>query len=317
MRRTFLFPVIALVLLTRSALVAQQPGGTPSGDPLKVVHVQGNVYLFSAAGVNTTVEIGEFGPLVVDTPSPSVMPQMLAEIRKLSSWPVRFLLHTTADPDYLSGDAALLASSRTLEAWIHNNLYNRLLAAPNGAVALPPSTITYSEPIVDTFNSEAVVIYQIPAAHTDADSVVFFRRSDVISTGPVYTPGRYPFIDVEKGGTINGLIDAVYRVLELAVPGNFASEGTVVIPGRGRLAEESDLGEYRNMLVIIKDRVAGMKNRGMTLQQIQASRPSVDYDTEYHATLADANRFIESIYRTLPQPQPPARQPTPKKGSRS
>ena len=205
----------------------------------------------------------------------------------------------------------------TLEAWIHNNLYARLLAASSGPVALPTATVTYSEPIVDTFNSEAVVIYQTPAAHTDSDSVVFFRRSDVISTGPIYTPGRYPVIDIERGGTITGLIEAVYRVLELAVPDNFSSDGTVIIPGRGRLAEESDLGEYRNMLVIIKDRILGMKNKRMTLQQIQASRPSLDYDTEYHATLAEANRFVEAIYRTLPEPQPPARQQPPKRGSKS
>jgi glyoxylase-like metal-dependent hydrolase (beta-lactamase superfamily II) len=295
----------------------QQPADTASiQGALKVIHVQGNVYLFAGVGPNITVEIGQFGPLMVDTPPAAVMPQVLAEIRKLSPWPVRFLLHTTADPDYLSGDAALLASSRTLEAWIHNNLYARLLAASNGPVALPTATVTYSEPIVDTFNSEAVVIYQAPAAHTDSDSVVFFRRSDVISTGPIYTPGRYPVIDIERGGTITGLIEAVYRVLELAVPDNFSSDGTVIVPGRGRLAEESDLGEYRNMLVIIKDRILGMKNKRMTLQQIQASRPSLDYDTEYHATLAEANRFVEAIYRTLPEPQPPARQQPPKRGSK-
>jgi len=315
-RACLLLSVMAFAALT--PVVAQQrPGDSALGDgSLKVVHVQGNVYLFSGAGLNTTVEIGQFGPLVVDTPPAALMPQMLAEMRKLSPWPARFLLHTTADADYLSGDAALLASSRTLEAWIHNNLYNRLLAAPNGPVALPASTITYAESMVDTFNSEAVVIYQIPAAHTDSDSVVFFRRSDVISTGPIYTPGRYPVIDLEKGGTINGLIDAVYRVLELAVPGNFASEGTVIIPGRGRLAEESDLGEYRNMLVIMKDRILAMKNKGMTLAQVQTSRLSVDYDTEYHATPADASRFIESIYRTLPQAPGPVRQPIPKKGGK-
>jgi len=84
------------------------------------------------------------------------------------------------------------------------------------------------------------------------------------------------------------------------VPENLGDGGTVIIPGRGRLAEESDLGEYRNMLVIVKERVRNLRNKGMTLEQIKASQPSLDYDTEYHATQADADRFVESIYRTLP-----------------
>ena len=123
---------------------------------------------------------------------------------------------------------------------------------------------------------------------------------------PIYTPGRYPVIDLERGGTIDGLIDAVYKVLELAVPDNLGDGGTLIIPGRGRLAEESDLGEYRNMLVIITERIRDLRSKGMTLEQIKASRPSLDYDTEYHATRAEADRFVESIYRTLPQPAAPA-----------
>ena len=314
MRRALLVGSV-LAWAAFASVVAQQPsGGAASSDTgLRIVPVQGNVYMVTGAGPNITVEMGPFGPLVVDSPPPAAVPQMLAELRKLSSWPVRYLLHTTANPDYLSGDAALIASSRALEAWFHTSLYDRLVAATNGPATLPASTVTYADPMVDTFSGEAVVMYHTPAAHTDADSVVFFRRSDVISTGPLYTPGRYPQIDIQRGGTILGLIEAVYRVLEIAVPGNFASEGTVIVPGRGRLAEESDLGEYRNMLVIIKDRVSAMKNRGMTLPQIQASRPSLEFDTEYHATESEANQLVESIFRTLPPPPSPRQ--TPRRGS--
>jgi len=293
-------------LLSVSAVTAQPiPGGTASG-ALIVTPVQGNVYMISGTGPNLTVQIGRYGPVLVDTPPPSLVPQVLAEIRKLSPLPFHLLLHTTGIPDYTSGDAALMANGGVAEAMIHNNLYNRLFATTTGPLPLPTSTITYSVPMIDNFNSEAIVVYQVNQAVTDSDSIVFFRRSDVISTGAIYTPGRYPVIEIERGGTIEGLIEAVYKVLELAVPDNLGDGGTVIVPGRGRLAEESDLGEYRNMLVIITERIRHLRSKGMTLEQIKASRPSLDYDTEYHATQADAERFVESIYRTLPQPARPA-----------
>lgn len=295
-------------LLSVSALTARQvPGGTASG-ALTVTPVQGNVFMISGAGPNLTVQIGRFGPVLVDTPEASLVPQLLAEIRKLSPLPFHLLLHTTGTPAHISGDAALLASSRVREALIHNTLYNRLLATSTGPLPFPQSTITYSEPMIDNYNSEGIIIYQAPAAITDSDSIVFFRKSDVISTGAIYTPGRYPVIDIERGGTIEGVIEAVYKVLEIAVPDNLGDGGTMIIPGRGRLAEESDLGEYRNMLVIITERIRDLRGKGMTLDQIKTSRPSLDYDSEYHATRADADRFVESIYRTLASPQVPAGQ---------
>ena len=294
-------------LLSLSGVTAQQvPAGT-TGEALTVTSVQGNVYMVSGGGPNVTLQIGRYGPVLVDTPEPAMVPQLLAEIRKLSPQPVRLLVHTTANPDYVAGDVALLSNHAVLEAVIHNTLYNRLLETPIARV-LPASTVTYAEPMIDNFNSEPILIYQVPAATTDSDSIVLFRRSDVISTGPIYTPGRYPVIDIERGGTIEGLIEAVYKVLELAVADNLGDPGTLLIPGRGRLAEESDLGEYRNMLVIVTERIRDLRSKGMTLAQIKANRPSLDYDTEYHATQMEADRFVESIYRTLPQPAPPAGQ---------
>ena len=300
MRHTIIVTLAGLLILS-AAMAQQTPGGTASGAPI-VTPVQGNVYVISGAGPNLTVQIGKLGPVLVDTPDPSLVPQVLAEIRKLSPRPIRLLIHTTAEPDRMSADAAIVAGGHVAEAMIDDNLYNRMLSAAKGPLPFPNSTITYSAPMVDNFNSEAIVVYQVHAAITDADSVVFFRRSDVISTGAIYTPGRYPVIDIARGGTIEGLIDAVFKVLEIAVPDNLGDGGTVIVPDRGHLAEESDLGEYRNMLVIVTDRIRGLRSKGMTLEQIEASRPSLDYDTEYHATPADANRFVESIYRTLPQP---------------
>jgi glyoxylase-like metal-dependent hydrolase (beta-lactamase superfamily II) len=156
---------------------------------------------------------------------------------------------------------------------------------------------------MDFSNGEAIVLYHQPAAHTDGDSLVLFRSSDVISTGSIFTPGRYPTIDLGRGGSVNGLISALTNVLALAVPEGFASGGTLIVPGYGRICEESDVAEFRDMVVIIRDRVQDLIARKMNWDQIKASRPSRDYDAEYGASPADAERFVESIYRSLTQPE--------------
>jgi hypothetical protein len=280
-------------LLVVSPATAQGPSGDGSNasSALIVTPVQGNVYMISGAGPHLTVQVGRYGPVLVDVPAPALVPRLLAEIRKLSPRPVHLLLHTTGTAAATAGNATLLAGTRVREALVHNTLYNRLLETTTESLPFPQSTITYSEPMVDTSNGEAIIIYQARAAITDADSIVFFRRSDVISTGAIFTPGRYP--------TIDGVIDAVFKVLEVAVPGNLGEGGTLIVPASGRVSEESDLGEYRNMLVIIRERIRDLRSKGMTLEQIKASRPSLDYDTEYHATRAEADRFVEVIYRTM------------------
>jgi glyoxylase-like metal-dependent hydrolase (beta-lactamase superfamily II) len=177
------------------------------------------------------------------------------------------------------------------------------------AAAIP--TTEYFMPTMDFYaNDEPIILYHQPAAHTDGDSIVLFRKSDVIVTGDIYTPDRYPVIDVEHGGTVDGMVKALGTVLSLAVPEAFQNGGTRIIPGRGRIGEETDVAEFRDMIVIIKNRIEdGMKKR-MTLDQIKASRPSQDYDAEYGASQAEADRFVETIYRTLPAQAPtPAARP--------
>ena len=138
---------------------------------------------------------------------------------------------------------------------------------------------------MDFYNSEPIILYHQPAAHTDSDTVVLFRRSDVISTGAVFTPDRYPTIDVARGGSVQGLVSALGTILQLAVPAAFEDGGTQIVPGRGRISEETDVAEFRDMVVIVKDRVQDLVKKGNTLDQIKAARPSRDYDAEYGATL--------------------------------
>jgi glyoxylase-like metal-dependent hydrolase (beta-lactamase superfamily II) len=318
MRPLLLASVVSLTTLLNVS--AQQP--TAAAQP-NVLPVQGRVQMITGAGVNISVHVGKYGVVVVDTPPPGAAPRVIDEIKKLSNLPLRWVINTSSSPEYVAGNAALVAPFSGANAGgrgapfgfvglgrpsvvAHENVLNRLSNPAPGetapsADALP--TTTYFLPSMDFSNGEAIVLYHEPAAHTDSDSIVLFRGSDVISTGAIFTPGRYPAIDLVRGGTVNGLIAGLTHILALAVPEGFASGGTLIIPGRGRISEETDVAEFRDMVVIVRDRVQDSIKKGMTWEQIKASRPSRDYDAEYNATPADADRFVESIYRSLTQTQ--------------
>lgn len=313
-----LLTAFALTLASLGSLTAQQP---PAAAQLIVTPVQGMVHMISGAGVNITVHVGKYGVLLVDTPQPASAARVVEEIRKLTSLPVRWVINTSSSPGHVAGNAALVAPFTGRAAGgapfgfvglnrpsivAHENVLNRLSNPPTGSAPTPPDalpTTTYFLPSMDFSNGEAIVLYHEPAAHTDSDSVVLFRGSDVISAGAIFTPRRYPVIDVARGGSVQGLIAGLTNILALAVPEGFASGGTLIIPARGRICEESDVAEFRDMVVIIRDRVQDLIAKGMTWEQIKASRPSRDYDAEYGASAADADRFVESIYRSLTQPQ--------------
>ena len=163
-------------------------------------------------------------------------------------------------------------------------------------------TVTLFMPQKDIyFNGEAVQILHQPAAHTDGDSLVFFRGSDVVSTGDVFTTTGYPVIRPEDGGGIDGVIAALNRIIELTVPEEKQEGGTLVIPGHGRLCDEADVVEYRDMVTIIRDRIKSMVDMGMTLRQVQAAKPTADYDGRYGATSGfwTTEQFVAAAYESL------------------
>ena len=151
------------------------------------------------------------------------------------------------------------------------------------------------------FNGEGVKVYHQPAAHTDGDSIVFFRYSDVISAGDIYSTTSYPVVDIDRGGNIQGVLDGLNRILDLAVPEFRSQGGTLVIPGHGRLSDTGDVANYRNMVAIIRDRVQDMIRKGMTLEQVKAARPTMDYDGLYGSDSGPwtTAMFVEAVYRSL------------------
>ena len=182
------------------------------------------------------------------------------------------------------------------EVWAFETILNRMTAANTPDTAWPSDTYyTPSYKWNGFFNGEGIELFHIPAAHTDGDTIVFFRYSDVISAGDVLSIATYPVIDLEKGGSIQGTVDGLNKILDIAIPQFRSQGGTYIIPGHGRLCDEGDVANYRNMVVKIRDRIQDMIKSGMTLQQVKASRPTIDYDGRY----GSPDAFIEAVYRGL------------------
>ena len=305
--------VACAVLMSVGVIDAQQgrpPAGSP-GSPLNVLPVQGNVYMLVGAGPNITVQIGTDGVLLVDTPAVALVPQVMAEIRKLSDKPIRHIVNTSLDAEHMGGNAALVGPAAARGSGgapfgtlgfarpaivAHENVLNRLSNPPAGQPATPaaslPTTTYFMSSMDFSFNGEPVVLSHQPSAHTDGDTVVWFRRSDVLSVGDLVRLDGYPVIDVARGGTIEGLVAALDRVVEITVPERLQEGGTRVIPGHGRLCNEADVVEYRDMVAIIRDRIQDLVKKGMTLDQVKAARPTRDYDTRYGA----GDAFAEAAY---------------------
>ena len=288
---------------------------------LRTLHVQGNVHVITGAGANVVVQVGPFGPVVVDPGPARSGKQVLEAIRALTPRPVRYVVNTHLHEDHTGandivaaagspvgqgrGSALIGAGQQQTRAEIiaHEDVLQRM---GNPAAAQKPvpvvlwPTTTYSYPTKEFYmNGEGVQMVH-KAGHTDGDSLVFFRRSDVIAAGDVYSTVSYPIIDARNGGTINGVIEGLNQLLAMAIAGEKTEGGTMIVPGHGRISDEADLVEYRDMVTIIRDRVQDMIDRGMTLEQVKKGRPTLDFDGLYgKAPGWNTDQFLEAVYAGL------------------
>ena len=291
---------------------------------MHVLRIRDNVYMLTGAGGNITVLTFAEGVMVVDTGSAQNADKVLAVIKELSDKPIAHIINTSANPDHVGGNEKLSFSGRRIPGDIiasdaiggpegpmivaHENVVNRMSAAggnqppaPSRAWPTDPYHFEYKKLSSHLRGGEAVELIYAPAAHSDGDSLVWFRRSDMIMTGEIFTTTNYPVIDVARGGTINGEIDALNKVLELAFPFSRSEAGTMIVPGRGRLCDMADVGYYRDMVTIIRDRVKSMMDKGMTLPQVKAANPTMDYDPRYGAKTGawTTDMFVDAVYNTL------------------
>jgi glyoxylase-like metal-dependent hydrolase (beta-lactamase superfamily II) len=340
--------MVAAAVVTGAALAVAGRAVAQQQDFDKVVidtvKVRDNVYMLVGAGGNTTVFTGDEGILVVDTQFAPLSTKILAAIRAISDGPIRYVVSTHMHGDHIGGNEAIAKAGRTRaggnvvgdlgagatsQATViaHENVLTRLSAPPAaGQQAVPfgqwPTETFFGKKREFLFNGEAVQIIHEPKAHTDGDSVVFFRKSDVIATGDLFTTVMYPFIDVANGGSMNGYIDGLNAILDITVPSNVNEGGTMVIPGHGRLSDEQDVIEYRDMATIVRDRIKEYVKRGMTLDQVKAKKPTLDFDGRYGSDTGfwTTSMFIETIYKEMvalnPPPAPASRGKGPTKNQK-
>jgi hypothetical protein len=202
---------------------------------------------------------------------------------------------------------AISSPGRSAQIIAHENVLFRM-SSPAGKEPAAPAGAQPTDTYFDEFhklpeyvNGEAVIVYHEPAANSDGDSIVFFRRSEVISAGDIFSTVSYPVINLEKGGSVQGVIKGLNHILDLAVAEYRGQGGTWVIPGRGRLSDTADVASYRNMLTIVRDRIQDLIDKGMTLEQVKAARPTMDFDGRYGSDTGSwtTTMFVESVYRSL------------------
>jgi glyoxylase-like metal-dependent hydrolase (beta-lactamase superfamily II) len=286
-----------------------------------VLPVQGNVYMLNLGDVNIVAQVGNDGILLVDTGPAEWSERIVQTLRdRFPERQIRVIVNTHMHPDHTGGNAAIAkiagggggggrgGGPRIVS---HENTLNRMSGAAEGEAELPqemlPTSTFFTAEKELYFNGEPIEVLYRGAGHTDGDVVVFFRGSDVIAAGDLYVTTSYPILDEKRGSSFNGYLGALNYMLDLTVPRFNQQGGTMVIPGHGRLSNESDVDDYRNWMTIVRDRVQEMIKKGMTLQQVKAAKPTLDFDGVFTNPRWTTDQFVEAVYRDLSNAAAPAR----------
>ena len=307
-----------------SAGWAWKPAIQTAGDgQVHVQPVRDTIYLLIGAGGNITVSAGDDGILMVDGGTAAMSDKVLAAVRTISNGPIRYLINTNEREEYSGSNETIAAAGETIpfrpnetiqiQGYIGTNratvisylsVYERMSAptgkvAPRAEAAWPDAT--YSTPQKKLhFNGEPIVIMHQPSA-TDGNSLVHFRRADIVSVGDLIDLTTYPFIDLNAGGSVQATLQGLNRLIDITVPGKQSEDGTLVIPGHGRIADQPDVVYYYEMLSIVRDRVQDMIARGLTLPQVHAARPTRDFDLRYSRNTGvwTTEEFVAAVYQSL------------------
>ena len=318
-RMAALLASLVLAVLDVDAVLLKAAGQQPaaaSSAALEVLQVRPSFFVVAGGGANVGVQVGEDGVVVVDTGSAAGAPNVLAAIARTSPKPIRYVIDTGPDADHVGGNEvissageklfagglpgggqpnAASAADRIVPVVAVEGMLRHLAKSPAGL--WPTEVFQYPRKQM-YLNQEAIEMVHQPAAHTDSDLFVFFRRSDVVMAGDVLDTRQFPVIDVARGGSIQGELAALNRLIELAVPSTpvvTREAGTIVVSGHGRLCDHYDVVDYRDMLQIIRDRVRDLMKAGKSLADVKAAQPAKGYVGRY----GNPDRLIESIYQSL------------------
>jgi glyoxylase-like metal-dependent hydrolase (beta-lactamase superfamily II) len=296
---------------------------------LEVVQIRPNFYVIGGAGGNIVVQTGPEGVILVDSGSTEMADKVLAAIQSITPLPIRYIINTSMDADHVGGNDKLtraglsilpgavaagaglnddlVSNSGRASVLAHENVLTRMTEA-KGPQALPFAhwpTKTFAFRLYSMYlNGEGIQVIHMPAAHTDGDTIVFFRRGDVIATGDIIDTTRWPFIDIERGGTVQGELDALNRLMDMSilnVPLQWNPDRTFLVPGHGHVYDKLDLLEYRDAVTTVRDRVQDLIDEGKTLEQVKAADPTLGYRSQYGADTGPwtTDMFVEVIYNEL------------------
>ena len=327
-------PAVVCVLATTALLLsgwerpasAQQQGG---GD-LDLVQIRPNFYVIAGAGGNIVVQTGPEGVILVDSGRTELTDKVLATIRSITTLPIRYIINTSMDSDHVGGNEKLskaglsilpgavaagaglsddlVSNSGAASILAHENVAARMSASADQKSPIPFPlwpTKTFAYRMYSMYlNGEGIQVIHQPAAHTDGDTIVFFRRGDVIATGDIIDTTRFPFIDVKRGGTVQGELDALNRLMDLSIhnlPIQWSADRTFLVPGHGHVYDKLDLLEYRDAITVVRDRVQDLIEQGRSLAQVKAANPTLGYRSQYGTDSGPwtTDMFVEVVYNEL------------------
>ena len=339
MKRSWRIPVAGLAALLAllsgapgwsGPASAQQPAARAAGgDGLDVQELRPNLYMIAGAGGNIVAQVGPIGVVLVDSGSTAAAPRVLAAIRRLTPLPVRYIINTSMERDHVGGNELLTSSGLSIlpgavaagaglsdtlvsnagkaSVLAHENVQTRMSEA-TGANAYPfplwPTKTFAFHSYAMYLNGEGYRVIHQPAAHTDGDVVVEFRRNDVIATGDLVDTTRWPVIDTARGGSVQGTLDALNRLMDMTIfnlPIQWNDDRTLLVPGHGRVYDKLDLLEYRDAVTIVRDRVEDLIKEGKTLEQVKAANPTLGYRSEYGTDRGEwtTDMFVETMFKEL------------------
>jgi len=324
---------LAGVIVLGTAALASAQNAASNGD-IEIVPVRGHIYLLVGAGANITISVGTDGVFMVDAGLANMADKVIAAVRQLGvdlrkdgqpvrayppPKPIRFLADTTISPEHTGGNEKIAEAGKTftggnVAADLNSGFTNddaAILATDKALLRLVDAkmpgngqpTDTYVKDVMKLshfFNGEGIELFHMPNATTDSDSIVYFRGSDVIATGDIFDMTSFPYIDLAKGGSIQGILAALNRMDDLAEAEFRTEGGTLFIPGHGRFGDLADLAYYRDMCTIIRDRIQWMMKKNLSLEQIKAAKPTEDWNGRFgNNPKWTPDMFVDAIYKGL------------------
>ena len=292
--------IVAIVAVTLGLVAGLANAQQPPPEKLETQKLTDSLYLITGPGGNIALLVGNGGTLLVDDQIAPMTPQLKKTVAAITPKPVRFVFNTHWHGDHTGGNAVLGGDGAVIVA--HENVRKRMSTEQFVAMLnkkVPPSpepalpVITFADSIAFHLDGDDLEITHVDPAHTDGDSIVHFKKANVVHMGDTYFSMGYPFIDTASGGTVEGYVKAADRVLAIAQP------GTKIIPGHGPITDREKLRAYRDMIATIRDRIKKLAAAGKTLDQVQAAKPSAEFDAAWGGGFIKPAMLVETIYKEV------------------